>query len=125
VSHNIGILVTVMSLSSNGAMQIVPILVLASGILTALISLPLIRGKVPPNVIYGIRTKRAFSSRENWYRINKYGGKMFLRAGLLIIAVGVTGFFLPAADLAIYGIIAAIVVLGSVLGAVVMCLLAG
>ncbi len=80
---------------------------------------------MPPNVIYGIRTKRAFSSRENWYRINKYGGKMFLRAGLLIIAVGVTGFFLPAADLAIYGIIAAIVVLGSVLGAVVMCLLAG
>jgi len=115
----------VMSTSSDGAMQIVPILILASGILIALISFPLIRGKVPPNVIYGIRTKRAFSSRENWYRINKYGGKMFLRAGLLITMAGVTGFFLPAAYLAIYGIIAAIVVLGSVLGAVLMCLLAG
>jgi uncharacterized membrane protein len=125
VGHDIGIMSTIMSVSPDDAMRIMPFLNLMTGIVASLISVPLIRGKVPPNSLYGIRTKFAFSSEENWYRINRYGGKMFLRAGLLITVMSVVGLFLPVAYLTIYSIIAAVVVLGSILGAALMCIFAG
>lgn len=114
-----------MSTAPEATLHLVPFLILMAGLVTSMISLPLIWGKVPPNVIYGIRTKQAFSSRENWYRINKYGGKMFLRAGLLTVIVGLAGVLLPSAYLTIYAIVAAVIVLGAVLVAGLMCLLAG
>ncbi|MGA7614499.1 MAG: SdpI family protein [Thermoanaerobaculia bacterium] len=69
----------------------IPYVHLSMGIVTILVSLPLILGMVPRNRLYGIRTKRAFVSEENWYAINAYGGKLFLLFGILLTAFGYFG----------------------------------
>jgi len=89
---------------------------------SALVGLPLIARRVPRNIIYGIRTPLAFSSDENWYRVNAIGGRFFLRAGLATIPVGVAGFFVPGACLATYACAALVLVLAFHLAAVIACL---
>lgn len=57
------------------------------------------------NKIYGIRIPIAFESDENWYMVNRYGGKALLvwSAPVLLIGIGlvVAHYFRPtaAADL--------------------------
>jgi uncharacterized membrane protein len=104
--------------------NLVAIIILISGIIVALVSVPLVRGKVPPNAIYGIRTKFAFASEENWYRINKFGGKVFLGVAIIITFVGLIGLFLPNESMKAYGIVAAGISLVSVLGATLIIMLA-
>jgi hypothetical protein len=58
------------------------------GLLTALLSVPLILRKIPMNRFYGIRIRKAFVSPHNWYEINAYGGKLLLVFGLLLLAYG-------------------------------------
>jgi uncharacterized membrane protein len=43
--------------------------------------------KVPPNYLYGFRTKKTLSNKEIWYKANKYMGKDLLVIGL-ILSVG-------------------------------------
>jgi len=50
------------------------------------VSIPLIIGKIPPNYYYGWKTRKALSNEETWYKMNKYFGKDFLVAGLVILA---------------------------------------
>jgi hypothetical protein len=59
------------------------------GLLLAVFSVPLIQGRIPRNCWYGIRTRKAFSSEENWYAVNGYGGKLFLAFGVFLFAFGV------------------------------------
>ncbi len=113
-----------MNANSEEMLRIVPTLVLLSGILIAGLCVPLIQGKVPPNGLYGIRTRLSFSSTENWYRLNRYGGKLFLRVGIFIAIIGLAGIFLPASFLVTYSIIAAISTLGAVISAVIVIFLA-
>ena len=58
------------------------------GLLTALLSVPLILRKVPMNRAYGIRVRKAFVSPHNWYEINAYGGKLLLVFGLFLLVYG-------------------------------------
>jgi hypothetical protein len=46
--------------------------------LTLIMCLPLLSGAVEMNGVYGIRTRKAFKSKENWDAINRFGGKAFL-----------------------------------------------
>jgi len=46
------------------------------GVIGIALSLPLIAGKVEMNKSYGIRIAKAYKSLENWYALNKYGGKV-------------------------------------------------
>jgi uncharacterized membrane protein len=55
------------------------------GILTAILSLPLILKKVPMNRAYGIRVRKAFASQDNWYVLNAFGGKLLLACGLFLV----------------------------------------
>ena len=95
--------------------QTIASLITGSGILTLLLSLPLICRRIPPNALYGIRTRAAFSSESDWYRINAIGGRYLAFASLIIISAGVVGFFLPVSLLGTYGITAAFVTLVSAL----------
>ena len=52
------------------------------GLLTMVLSVPLIMGKIPPNPWYGYRTKRTLTSKEIWYPTNAYAGKWLLGSGL-------------------------------------------
>ncbi len=60
-----------------------------------IVSIPLIRGKVKMNKFYGMRIPKAFESEDNWYKINAYGGRCFLKWGIVLAAVGGAIFFLP------------------------------
>jgi uncharacterized membrane protein len=98
-------------------MNLVAIIILILGIIVALLSVPLVRGKVPPNAVYGIRTRLAFASEANWYKINKFGGKVFLGVAVIIALVGLIGLFLPNESINTYGIVAACISFVSVLNA--------
>ncbi len=58
-------------------------------------SIPLVMGKIPMNPIYGVRFKKSFESEENWYKINKYGGKQLIIWSIPLFMTGVLTFFLP------------------------------
>jgi uncharacterized membrane protein len=49
----------------------------------ALLSLPLILGKVPPNGVYGYRTPATLADEALWYDANAYFGRRCLLASLL------------------------------------------
>jgi ABC-type phosphate transport system permease subunit len=68
--------------------------VISISVLTIVLCLPLISGTVEMNGVYGIRTKKAFKSKENWDAINRFGGKAFLIFSIL--------YALLAVPLAIY-----------------------
>jgi hypothetical protein len=69
---------------------------LGMGLLFVALAVPLIRGRVRPNVWYGIRIRAAFASEEAWYRINRHGGKSLLVLGCTIAAIGILNvIFLP------------------------------
>ena len=46
------------------------------------LSIPLIMRMVPPNLLYGFRTKKTLSNKDIWYQANKFSGK-----GLLVISL--------------------------------------
>lgn len=60
-----------------------------------LVSLPLLRGKIPPNRWYGARFKKSFESDENWYRINAYSAKQLIRWSIPVLVAGLVALFLP------------------------------
>ena len=49
------------------------------------LSIPLILKKIPPNPIYGFRTKKTRSDRHIWYDANHYGGLQLFYAGIIYI----------------------------------------
>ena len=63
-----------------------------------LISIPLVKGHVSMNNFYGIRFKKAYESEENWYKINKYGGRQLIIWSIPLGLFGVITFFLPFKD---------------------------
>jgi len=78
------------------SIQSIAALISGSGLLIALLAIPLVLRRVPPNMLYGVRTKAAFASDADWYRINALGGRYLAVSGLLIVITGLVGFFLPA-----------------------------
>lgn len=65
------------------------------GVIFIVISIPLLRGKIPMNQWYGFRIEKAFVSKENWYAINKYGAKQLILWSVLLILVGIIFLFVP------------------------------
>ncbi len=51
------------------------------------------------NCYYGIRIRKAFRSDEDWYDINEYGGRVFIRWSFGIIVCGIILMFIPVEDL--------------------------
>jgi ABC-type phosphate transport system permease subunit len=48
---------------------------------------PLVQRSVEMNKTFGIRTPKAFTSPENWYAINEYGGKVLILFTIIMCAV--------------------------------------
>ncbi len=63
---------------------------LFTGLLLIAVSVPMIRGRVKPNLFYGFRTRKTLSSKEIWYPANRYAGKALAIAGAVqsIVALG-------------------------------------
>jgi mannose/fructose/N-acetylgalactosamine-specific phosphotransferase system component IIC len=65
-------------------MQQLRLLYTLVSLLMIVLSLPLIARKVPPNPIYGFRTRRTLSDPDFWYEMNAYGGKLLLALGICL-----------------------------------------
>lgn len=66
-----------------------------SGLLLMVLSVPLARGKVGRNFVYGVRFPQSFQSDDAWHAINRFGGRRMILWSVPIIAVGVVSFFIP------------------------------
>lgn len=69
-----------------------PFGLLVIGLVMIAVSVPLIAGIVPMNRWYGVRTRKAFVSEENWYELNTYGGKLLVAFGAFLVVVALIGF---------------------------------
>jgi uncharacterized membrane protein len=92
------------------SIQILASLTAVVGFIILACAIPLILRRIPPNGLYGVRTKASFASEADWYRINVIGGRYLTISALIIIVVGATGFFVPM-SFGTYSITAAIVTL--------------
>jgi uncharacterized membrane protein len=58
----------------------IPLLIACAVI--AVIAVPLILRRVPPNSLYGFRTPRTLADRNLWFRVNHFAGWAFLIASI-------------------------------------------
>lgn len=72
------------------------ILYVLLGILLCGISVPLIRRRVRPNPIYGIRLPKLMHDEVLWYKANEYGGRMLFAAGVAQVILVLVSYCLPA-----------------------------
>ncbi len=68
---------------------------LLCALLVAALAVPLLRGRVKMNPLYGVRLAKSFESEEAWYRINEHGAKRMIFWSAVLAALGVASFFMP------------------------------
>ena len=68
---------------------------LCGGAILGLLSVPLIKGKVPPNPWYGFRVRRTLSDPAVWYPANRYAGWRMLAMSVAWIIAATAGYFIP------------------------------
>jgi len=95
------------------------ILTAGSSLLFVALAIPLMRRRVPPNSLYGLRVPATFADESVWYEANARSGRdlFLLGAALLVVAV-----LMPAAgiDEAVYLLVwCSLAVAGCVIMAVV------
>lgn len=59
---------------------------LAAGVLL-LLGIPLYFGKIPPNSVYGFRTRRTLADENLWYAVNRVAGRGMLLTGAVTLGV--------------------------------------
>lgn len=67
--------------------------------------IPLTKGKVPLNYLYGIRTAKALESEENWYKINKYGARQFIIWSIPLALIGIAVLLIPIENDFLYSLL--------------------
>lgn len=72
---------------------IIALTFLLCGLLLVVLSVPLIKGKVEMNHVYGVRVRQSFESPEKWYDINRAGGRYLLLGGIMVAAIGAVAMF--------------------------------
>lgn len=65
------------------------------GLLLLGLAVPLARGRVGRNALYGIRLRESLQSDDAWFAINRYGGRRLIVWSIPLIVVGIVSFFLP------------------------------
>ena len=93
-------------------------------ILMMVMAVPLIRGRVRPNPLYGVRTPKTLGNEGVWYRANAYGGRLLFGTGLVQLVAVVALYCVPRlrADFVAYNLACGAVILGGILvaGALLM-----
>jgi len=67
----------------------------STGILLALLSIPLMRRKIPPNGLYGFRIPKTMNNPDLWYLVNQYSAKRLFWTAIAFVAAAVGLYFLP------------------------------
>ena len=66
--------------------------------LAAGLAVPLVRGTVKRNALYGIKTVRALASDEAWYRTNRFGGWRMLGWSVPVFGLGLVALAIPLSE---------------------------
>ena len=98
----------------------IPYVHLSIGFFTVILSVPLVRRKIPMNHIYGIRVRKAFVSDQNWYALNAYGGKLLLWFGVFVFCCGYFGFSLAPPPTSIWAPVFLVVPLSAIVPVIVL-----
>lgn len=69
--------------------------IIVVSVILILVSLPMLKRKIPMNRWYGARFKKSFESDENWYNINTYSAKQLIIWSLPLLIIGIVTLFLP------------------------------
>lgn len=88
-------------------MLLLQILFVSVGVLLIALSIPLIRGKIPPNGLYGFRTPRTMSDPGIWYPANTYAAWRLLWVGIVIAIAALTVCLIPGLKVDVYAYIIA------------------
>lgn len=94
------------------------IVYVATGLLLAVLAVPLIKRKVPPNIWYGFRVQATLENEAVWYPANEYTGWWLLGIGLMTVVVAVVAYFTTNANVGVYASIVGGAVVGSLTVAV-------
>lgn len=92
--------------------QTLLLLYVASGLLLIAAAIPMIRGRVRPNWIYGFKVRKTVENPEIWYPANAYAGKWLLGCGVLTVAAAIAFYFIPDITVDGYAWLCAAVILG-------------
>ena len=76
-------------------METLFLIYVGGGALLALLSLPLMAGKVKPNPFYGFRVPATLENPDIWYAANKYFAKRLLIVALVEVISAISLYFLP------------------------------
>jgi uncharacterized membrane protein len=97
-------------------MQLLLLVYVGSGLLLIGLAIPMIRGRVTPNWIYGFRTPKTVNNPETWYKANAYAGKWLLLGGIVTVVVAALFYRIEGLTVDEYALACAFAILG-VLGA--------
>jgi nitric oxide reductase large subunit len=67
----------------------------ATGILLALLSIPLMRRKIPPNGLYGFRIPKTLNNPDLWYVVNQFSARRMFWIAIAFVAAALGLYFLP------------------------------
>ena len=79
--------------------QLLLLLYCAAGILLALLSIPLMQRKIPPNGLYGFRTPKTIDNPELWYVVNQFSAKRMFWTAIAFLIAALVLYFLPGIGL--------------------------
>jgi hypothetical protein len=85
-------------------MLLLLIVYISAGILLALLSIPLIRRKIPPNGLYGFRVQKTMDNPELWYLVNHYSAKRLLWTSIAFLAMAVILYLIPNLSVDVYAL---------------------
>ncbi len=85
-----------------------PVPPLLVGVLFVGVGLPLVANWIPPNRLYGFRTRATLADPPTWYRVNRATGLDLVAGGIVLIA---SACALPAESLVHTGLLVLVVVL--------------
>lgn len=85
-------------------MTTILLLHLGSGVLLVLLSLPLLWGKVPPNGLYGFRTRATLGDPAIWYPANKYAARRLIGSGMALAGAAVILRWIPGLSVDAYAL---------------------
>jgi uncharacterized membrane protein len=96
------------------------LLFIATGVVMIALAIPLMRRRVKPNSIYGLRIPATFADEWVWYEANARSGRDLMVLGFLLIATPIILALIPGVtpDL-LAGISSAVAVAGAIVCAVV------
>ena len=72
------------------------LMLFGSGLLMAVLGMPMALGRVRRNSLYGFRTRKTLSSDHVWFLANRYSGRALVSAGLMMMVAAVPFFFIAS-----------------------------